>query len=93
MIAKDNFSAAFRIGEWWPIFKSNLSGYLLALAVALGLFSMMYMLAMFLYASVILCFLLPFAFSFLVFIAGAINFSLYAVAYRDSIKKLMVQPA
>jgi hypothetical protein len=93
MIKQGNFSAAFHIREWWPVFKSNLSGYLLALAIATGLFSLMYILGIFLYSTVVLCFLLPIAFGFIIFIAGAINFSLYAVAYRDSLKKLAEQPA
>ena len=93
MIAKGEFGAAFRAREWWPIFKSNLSGYLLAVAIALGLFSLMYLVGILFYASVVLCFLLPFVFGFVIFMAGAINFSLYAVAYRDSLKKLAIQAA
>jgi hypothetical protein len=88
LIAKDEFGAAFRFKEWWPVFKANLSGYLIALALALGLFSLMYILAVALYASVILCFLLPFAFCFIIFVFGSVSFSLYAIAYRDGVRTL-----
>ncbi|MGB8214870.1 MAG: DUF4013 domain-containing protein [Anaerolineales bacterium] len=88
MIAKGNFGAAFRVREWWPVFKGNLTGYLLAVALALGLFSLMYMLAMVFYATIVLCCLLPFAFAFIAFILGLVGFSLFAVAYRDGMSKL-----
>ena len=88
MIAKGDFGAAFRFKEWWPVLKANLSGYILAVAIAMGLFYLMYMLAMVLYATVILCFLLPFAFSFIFFISSIIGFSVYAIAYRDGMRKL-----
>jgi hypothetical protein len=46
------------------------------------------MLAIVLYATIILCFLLPFAFAAILFISGATGFSVYAVAYRDGVRKL-----
>lgn len=88
LIAKDDFKAAFRFKEWWPLFKANLSGYVIALALAFGLFGIMYVLLIMLYASVVLCFLLPFVICFIFFIFGALNFSLYAIAYRDAAHKL-----
>jgi hypothetical protein len=88
MVAKGDFGAAFRFKEWWPVLKANLSGYILAVAIAMGLFYLMYMLAMVLYATVILCILLPLVFSFIVFICSVIGFSVYAIAYRDGVRKL-----
>jgi hypothetical protein len=93
MIAKGDFGAAFRVKEWWPVLKANLSGYILAVAIAMGLFYLMYMMTMIIYATVILCFLLPFAFCFIIFISGAIGFSIYAIAYRDGLKILATKPA
>jgi hypothetical protein len=87
LIAKDDFKAAFRFKEWWPLFKANLSGYVIALALAFGLFGIMYVLLMVLYASVVLCFLLPFAICIIFFIFGTLNFSLYALAFRDALRK------
>jgi hypothetical protein len=88
MLAKGNFEAAFRFKEWWSVFKANLSGYILAVALALGLSYLLYMLALILYATIVLCCLLPFALAFIAFIAGAVGFSVYAVAYRDGLRKL-----
>jgi hypothetical protein len=88
MIAKGDFGAAFHFKEWWPVLKANVSGYILAVAIAMGLFYLMYMLAMVLYATVVLCFLLPFVFSFIVFISSLIGFSIFAISYRDGVRKL-----
>ena len=88
MIAKGDFGAAFRIKEWWPILKANLSGYILAVAIAMGLFYLLYMVSFFFYITVVLCFVLPVALVFTFFITGAIGFSIYSVAYRDGVRKL-----
>ena len=88
MLTKGKFEAAFHFREWWPVLKANLTGFILAVVLALGAFYLMYMLAIVLYATIVLCCLLPFAFAAIEFIAGAIGFSLYAVAYRDGTRKL-----
>jgi hypothetical protein len=88
MLAKGKFEAAFHFREWWPVLKANLSGFILAVILAMGLFYLMYMLAIVLYATIVLCFLLPFAIAAIFFISGATGFSVYAVAYRDGVRKL-----
>jgi hypothetical protein len=88
LIAKGDFGAAFRIKEWWPVLKANLAGYLLAIAIAMGLFYLLYLLSFIIYATVVLCFLLPFALAFTFFVSGAVSFSVYSVAYRDGERKL-----
>jgi hypothetical protein len=91
MVAKGKFEAAFHFREWWPVFKTNLGGFVLAVMLSMGMFYLMYMLAIVLYATIVLCFLLPFAFAAILFISGATGFSVYAVAYRDGLKKLTVR--
>jgi hypothetical protein len=88
MIAKGEFKAAFRMKEWWPVLRVNLSGFLLSLALVLGLFYMMYFGVVIMYMTVILCFLLPFLLVFIGFIAGASGMGLFSVAYRDGLQKL-----
>ena len=90
MLAKGKFEAAFHFGEWWPVLKANLGGFILAGAVTLGLFYLMYMLAIVLYATIILCFLLPFVLAAIFFITGTTGFSVCAVAYRDGVRKIAV---
>jgi len=35
-VVRNNFAAGFRFREWWPIFRSNWTGFLLALLLAYG---------------------------------------------------------
>ena len=88
MLAKGKWEAAFHFGEWGPVLKANLGGFILAVILAMGLFYLMYMLAIVLYATIILCFLVPFAFALILFLSGATGFSVYAVAYRDGVRKM-----
>jgi hypothetical protein len=88
LIAKGDFGAAFRIREWWPVLKANWTGYILAIAISFGVIYLLYAGIMILYVTVVLCFLLPFAICILSYLLGAIQFSLYSIAYRDSLKKL-----
>jgi hypothetical protein len=90
MLAKGKFEAAFSFREWWPVLRANLSGFILAVVLAMGLFYLMYMLAIALFATIILCFLVPFAFALILFLSGATGFSMYAVAYRDGVRKMAV---
>jgi hypothetical protein len=88
LIAKGDFKAAFQIKEWWPIFKVNFSGYLLALVIRYGVYMAMIWIVYALYFSVVLCILLPFAMVAITFIMSLIHFSLLAVTYRDGMRIL-----
>ena len=90
MLARGKFEAVFHFREWWPVLKANLSGFILAVILAMGLFYLLYMLAIVLYATIVLCFLVPFVLAAILFISGATGFSVYAVAYRDGLRKLAV---
>ena len=88
MIAKENFGAAFRIKEWWPVFKVNIGGYLLTIAMMMGIYSLMILVIFCLYFTVILCILIPIAVCVAIFLLGVMVFTLYAVSYRDGVRKL-----
>lgn len=87
-IAKGSFGAAFRFKEWWPVFRANLSGYLLVSTLLFGLTYALLFLVQFLYMTIVLCILLPFVVGFLGFVIGGAGYSLYAIAYRDGVRKL-----
>jgi len=91
MIAKGEFNAAFRVREWWPVFKANLSGYFLAVVIALGLMSVLYFVLMAFYMTVVLCALLPLVIGVTAFVVGMVTYALFAVAYRDGLRKLAVE--
>jgi len=88
LIAKDKFEAAFRIREWWPVLKANLGGYLLAIALVMGIYTLMIVVASSLFITVILCVLIPFAFCVELYLLGAMTFSLFAVSYRDGVRQM-----
>lgn len=88
MIAKGNFEAAFRIKEWWPVFKANIGGYLLTIAMMMGIYSLMILVIFCLYSTVILCVLVPIAVCVAIYLLGVMVFALYAVSYRDGVRKL-----
>ena len=88
LIAKDKFEAAFRIKEWWPVLKANLGGYLLAIALVMGIYTLMIVVASSLFITVILCVLIPFAFCVELYLLGAMTFSLFAVSYRDGVRQM-----
>ena len=83
LIAKDKFEAAFRIREWWPVLKANLGGYLLTIALVMGFYTIIIVVASSLSFTVILCVLIPFALCVELYLLGAMTFSLLAVSYRD----------
>jgi hypothetical protein len=88
LIAKGQFGAAFRIREWWPIFKSNFTGYVLMLALLYGISMGLIWVSYIFYFTVVLCFLMPFALAAVSFLLSVIHFSLIAVTYRDGTQKL-----
>jgi hypothetical protein len=88
LLAKGDFGAAFRFKEWWPVFKANFSGYLLALLILYGVSMGLVWVAYLFYFSVVLCFLMPLALCVVMFLVSMMRISLAAVAYRDGVRKL-----
>lgn len=87
LITKNEFKAAFAVKEWWPIFKNNLGGFLLALILLVGVnFSLMWIAYLF-YFTIVLCFVMPLAMLVIIYLTTVIQFSLFAIPYRDSIEK------
>ncbi|MBI4732651.1 MAG: DUF4013 domain-containing protein [Chloroflexi bacterium] len=88
LIAKDDFGAAFRFKEWWPNFKANFSGYVLALVILYGVNMALVWAAYIFYFTIVLCFLMPIALCVAMFLMIVIHLSLVSVAYRDGMRKL-----
>lgn len=84
-IALRQFIAAFRVGEWWPIFRANVAGFLIATGLLLGAGAAFVLAAQLFALTLVLICLLPFlAFPFTVYAlwVGAV---LYGQAYRDGL--------
>ena len=82
MIAEDTFSAAFRIKEWWPIFKTNLWGYVISFILLLGTTYLMMFAFQLFYMTIILCCLIPFISSVLSVYISIFTGAVFGQTYR-----------
>lgn len=88
LAAKDSFEAAFRIGEWWPILKKGIGGFLLAIVLVAALSFVSTLVIQMLMLTIILAFLMPFLAGIYIFFLLIYINTWYALAYRDSVRKL-----
>jgi len=88
LVAKDSFSAAFRVGEWWPILKKGFGAFLTVIISTIVLFGLAFFAIQILSITIILIFLLPFLFLFLTFFINLYTYTFYALAYRYGRRKL-----
>lgn len=88
VVATNEFAAAFRVREWWAIFKANLAGYLIAYALILGIWMVLSFAMQILYFTIVLCCLVPFVTIFVVMYMMVIGSVLFAQAYREGIERL-----
>ncbi len=80
--AKNEFGAAFQIGKWWKIFRANFSGFVAALIIMIGVYSVMIFGIQILYMTVVLCLLIPLIMAPVGFYIRLIMFALLGEVYR-----------
>ncbi len=88
VVATDDFSAAFRWREWWPVFRTNLSGFLMAQVVVLALSFGINSVLSILYYTIIFCCLLPIILAPVTIYISVIQGVIYAQAYREGTERL-----
>ncbi len=88
VIATDDIMAAFRVGEWWAIFKANIGGFLIAYVIIMAISTALSFGLQLLYITIILCCLIPFLMPPITMYLFAIQGVIYAEAYRDGLAKL-----
>ena len=93
LIAKDQFAAAFRIKEWWPIFRANLGGFIIAYIILMGASFLVSFAFQILYFTIIFCCLMPFVMSAFTMYITTIWSTLMAQTYRTGVNKLAAQSA
>ncbi len=86
MIAKDQFSAAFRVSEWWGIFKANIGGYLIAYVLMMGTSFLFGFALQLLYLTFILCCLFPFVVSLISMYISVVMGAIFGQAYRVGVE-------
>ncbi len=88
LATKDRFSAAFRFGEWWPIFKKGFVPFLLAVVAAMVLAWVFTLVLQILLLTVILVILLPVLMGVYGFLILLYQNAFYALAYREAVRKM-----
>ena len=90
-IATDEFAAAFRVHEWWAIFKANIAGFLIAYIILAGFWIALTVVLQIFYITIVLCCLVPFiiviAYLYMIIIGSV----MFGQAYRDGVDKLNSQ--
>jgi hypothetical protein len=88
VVETDDFAAGFRVREWWPVFRANLSGFVAAFGIyyvaAMGLGIAVQLVA----ATVVLACLMFILFPFIAIYIVLIMHVTVAQAYRDGKMKL-----
>ena len=88
VVATDEFSAAFRVREWWSIFRANIGGFLMAYVIVLAISVAFSFGISLLYLTLILCCLLPFIMAPATFYMLAIYGVVFGEAYREGARNL-----
>jgi len=84
----EQFSAAFRFGEWWRILRANIGEFLLIAVFALGLYMGIGTLSQILMMTIVLCCLMPIVMTFASVYLMFVMAPLFGQAYRTGVKKL-----
>jgi hypothetical protein len=83
VVVKGDFTAAFRVPEWWAIYRANLGGFLVSYVVIFGLSMVASFVVSLFYYTIILCCLVPLLMAaisaYLIVVSGAIFGDAYAV--------------
>ena len=88
VVAKDRFSAAFQVKEWWPILKKGLGAFVVAILMIM-VFSWAGMMAIqILNLTIILIVLYPFLLGFFMFFTLLYSYTFNALAYREGARRL-----
>jgi len=85
---KEEFSAAFRIREWWWILRLNFSEFLIAYAIITAFNIITTVLIQFFSFTVVLCLVVPFLQSAISVYGMLFSAALIAKAYREGLQKL-----
>jgi hypothetical protein len=93
LVAKDSFTAAFRITEWWAILRANFWGFFTAFAIITGVYMILLMIVYVFYFTIILCFLFPVGLSGIVIYLSVVSAPLLGEAYRKGVENLAAAAA
>jgi hypothetical protein len=88
MIAEDDFKTGFQFNQWWPIFKKNWAGFVVALAIVYMISVALSFAMQFLILSLVLICLLPFVLAPFSMYSTVIQYAAFAQAYKVGREKV-----
>lgn len=88
VVAKDSFTAAFRIKEWWAIARANLWGFVTAIIIISGIYVVLILIFQALYFTLILCLLAFIFLSVFTLYITVVSAVAIAEAYRKGVENL-----
>lgn len=90
VVATGEFGAAFRVAEWWAIFRANIGGFLLAYVVFLALSMALGFLFTLLYFTIILICIMPLVMPVVMLYQMIMQGALFGQAYREGARLAQV---
>jgi hypothetical protein len=88
---KVEFAAAFRVREWWEIFRANWGGFLLALAIAYGINFVLTIIIQFAMLTVVLICALPIVMPGIMMYMSLVMYAAFAQAYQEGRRRLATE--
>lgn len=82
-IAQSDFAAGFRVREWWPIFRANWGGFLLAFLISMVASFVLTFIVQIAMITIILICVLPFVMPAISFYLILVMYAAFAQAYKD----------
>ena len=89
-VAKDDFMSGFNVKEWWPIFRQNWVGFVVAMAILYALLTALTFAMQFMIFTVVLLCLLPLLMPVISMYYAIIQFAIFAQTYKEGKDKLSV---
>jgi len=85
---KVEFAAAFRVREWWTIFRANWGGFLLAIAIAYGISFALSIAIQFAMITIVLICVLPIVMPGIAMYTSMVMYTAFAQAYKEGRDRL-----
>ena len=91
MIAKDDFTAGFQVKEWWPIFRRNWGGFVVALAILYALSILLSIVMQIMFITFVLICLFPLLLPVISMYSAVVQYVAFAQAYKDGRDQLALE--
>jgi hypothetical protein len=85
MVATGEFTAAFRVGEWWPVLRKNLAGYLIAFVILGGASWIANFISQLFIFTIVLCVVYPVFLFFAYTYISVVGAAMFAQAYVEGL--------